>query len=407
MGRCFLLESIKREWFSNISRDLLAGLVVALALIPGAIGFSLIAGVDPMIGFYASFCMAIIISFAGGRPGMISAAAGAMALVLGGLVRKHGLEYMFAATVLTGIIQIILSFLRAGSLTKFIPTSVMHGFLNALAILIFTSQLSSFHGESWPMYLMAIGGLAIIYLFPRINKTVPSPIIAIVVISIISVFMKTDVATVGGLGNISGTLPKFLIPEVAFSLNTLKIILPYSISLAFVGLIESLLTAQVLDDMTETTSNKNRECFGQGFANIVLGFFGGMAGCALIGQSIVNIKSGGRTRLSTLMSGIYLMIMILTLGKIVALIPIAALVAVMIMVAISTFDWNSLTQIRTIPITGTLVMIATVVVVLGTNNLVIGVLVGVILNKMLEKFIPLEWGIKPQCPKTSIISSTD
>lgn len=375
-----MIENIKQEWFSNISADLLSGLVVALSLIPGAIGFSIIAGVDPMIGFYASFSMAIIISFAGGRPGMISAATGAMALVLAGLVKDYGIQYMFAATILTGIIQIILSFMKAGRLMKFIPSPVMNGFVNALGILIFTSQLASFSGESWPMYLMVMGGLAIIYLFPRINKTIPSPIIAIIIISIISLFMKSDIATVGELGNISASLPKLSIPNVDFNFETFKIILPYSISLALVGLIESLLTAQILDDMTESTSNKNRECFGQGLANIFLGFLGGMAGCAMIGQSIVNIKSGGRTRLSTLMSGVYLMIMILTLGSLVAQIPMAALISVMIMVAISTFNWESVLKIREIPIRDSMVMIVTVIVVLGTHNLAIGVLIGVLLN---------------------------
>lgn len=382
-----MIENIKQEWFSNILGDLLSGLVVALALIPGAIGFSIIAGVDPMIGFYASFSMAIIIAFAGGRPGMISAATGAMALVLAGLVKEHGIEYMFAATILTGIIQILLSFLKAGNLMKFIPSSVMNGFVNALGILIFTSQLPSFSGESWPMYLMVFGGLAIIYLFPRINKTIPSPIISIIVISAISIWMKSSVKTVGEMGNISGTLPHFFIPNVGFNLETLKIILPYSISLAFVGLIESLLTAQILDDMTNTTSNKNRECFGQGVGNVLLGFLGGMASCAMIGQSIVNIKSGGRTRLSTLMTGIYLMILILTLDKLVAQIPLAALVAVMIMVASSTFNWESVTEIHKIPIKDSIVMVVTVIVVLGTHNLAIGVFIGVILDQIFRKFI--------------------
>lgn len=382
-----MIENIKQEWFSNVLGDLLSGLVVALALIPGAIGFSIIAGVDPMIGFYASFSMAIIIAFVGGRPGMISAATGAMALVLAGLVKDHGIEYMFAATILTGIIQILLSFLKAGNLMKFIPSSVMNGFVNALGILIFTSQLPSFSGESWPMYLMVFGGLAIIYLFPRINKTIPSPIISIIVISAISIWMKSSVKTVGEMGNISGTLPHFFIPNVGFNLETLKIILPYSISLAFVGLIESLLTAQILDDMTNTTSNKNRECFGQGVGNVLLGFLGGMASCAMIGQSIVNIKSGGRTRLSTLMTGIYLMILILTLDKLVAQIPLAALVAVMIMVASSTFNWESVTEIHKIPIKDSIVMVVTVIVVLGTHNLAIGVFIGVILDQIFRKFI--------------------
>ena len=383
-----MIKNIRQEWFSNVSADLLSGLVVALSLIPGAIGFSIIAGVDPMIGFYASFSMAIIISFAGGRPGMISAATGAMALVLAALVKDYGIQYMFLATILTGIIQIILSFMKAGRLMKFIPPPVMNGFVNALGILIFTSQLDSFSGESWPMYLMVIGGLGIIYLFPKVNKTIPSPIIAIIIISIISLFMKSDVATVGGLGNISASLPKFSIPNVDFNFETLKIILPYSISLALVGLIESLLTAQILDDMTETPSNKNRESFGQGLANIILGFLGGMAGCAMIGQSIVNIKSGGRTRLSTLMSGVYLMIMILTLGNLVAQIPMAALISVMIMVAISTFNWESVLEIHKVPIRDSIVMIVTVIVVLGTHNLAIGVLIGVLLNLLFNKFLP-------------------
>lgn len=381
-----MVENIKQEWFSNVLADLLSGLVVALALIPGAIGFSIIAGVDPMIGFYASFSMAIITAFAGGRPGMISAATGAMALVLAGLVKDHGLQYMFAATILTGIIQILLSFLKAGRFMRFIPTSVMNGFVNALGILIFTSQFSSFSGESWPMYLMVIGGLGIIYLFPKINKTIPSPIVSIIIISTISFFTKSDVMLVGEMGNISGSLPVFSIPNVSLSLETLQIILPYSISLAIVGLIESLLTAQIIDEMTETTSDKNRECFGQGFANIILGFLGGMAGCAMIGQSIVNINSGGRSRLSTFMSGIYLMVMILTLNKLVAQIPLAALVAVMILVAISTFNWKSVTEIHKIPITDSIVMIVTVIVVLGTHNLAIGVLVGVVLNKLFNIF---------------------
>lgn len=389
-----MIENIKKEWFSNVLGDLLAGLVVALSLIPGVIGFSIIAGVDPMIGFYASFAMAIILAFAGGRPGMISAATGAMALVLAGLVKDYGVQYMFAATILTGIIQIILSFLKAGRLMKFIPTSVMNGFVNALGILIFTSQLSSFSGESWPMYLMVIGGFGIIYLFPKINKTIPSTIISIIVITTISLFTESNVMLVGDMGNISGNLPQFSIPNVSFNLETLRIILPYSISLSIVGLIESLLTAQVIDDMTETTSNKNRECFGQGVGNILLGFLGGMASCATIGQSIVNIKSGGRGRLSTLMTGLYLMIMILSLDKLVAQIPLAALVAVMFLVAASTFNWESLTEIHKIPITDSIVMVVTVIVVLGTHNLAIGVLAGVILNKFFNIFITPRLGVK-------------
>ncbi len=378
-------EKIKEEWFSNIKGDMLSGLVVALSLIPGAIGFSIIAGVDPMIGFYASFIMAIIMAFVGGRPGMISAATGAMALVLAGLVKDYGIEYMFAATILTGIIQILLSFLKVGNIMKFIPRSVMNGFVNALGILIFTSQLSSFEGESWPMYLMVIGGLIIIYVFPHINKTIPSPIVAIVIISIISIATGSNVKLIGEIGEISGTLPKISIPNVAFNFDTLKIILPYSISLAFVGLIESILTAQILDDMTKTTSDKNRESLGQGIGNILVGFLGGMASCAMIGQSVVNIKTGGRGRLSTFMTGVYLMILILTLNSLVVQIPLAALVAVMIMIAIATFGWDSITLIHKTAKLDTLVMIVTVLVVLVTHNLAVGVLVGVILDKIISK----------------------
>lgn len=377
-------NKIKQEWFSNIRGDMLSGLVVALSLIPGAIGFSIIAGVDPMIGFYASFSMAIIMAFVGGRPGMISAATGAMALVLAGLVKDYGIEYMFAATILTGIIQIVLSFLKAGDLMRFIPKSVMNAFVNALGILIFTSQLSAFEGESWPMYLMVLGGLVIIYVFPRINQVIPSPIVAIVIISIISIVTGSNVKLIGEMGDISGTLPSIIIPKVALNFETLKIILPYSISLAFVGLIESVLTAQILDDMTKTTSDKNQECLGQGIGNILVGFLGGMASCAMIGQSVVNIKTGGKTRLSTLMTGVYLMILILTLNSLVVQIPVAALVAVMIMIAIATFGWDSITQIREIPKRDTLVMIVTVIVVLVTHNLAIGVLVGVILDKLVS-----------------------
>ncbi len=378
-------ESIKQEWFSNIRGDMLSGLVVALSLIPGAIGFAIIAGVDPMIGFYASFSMAIILAFVGGRPGMISAATGAMALVLAGLVKNHGIEYMFAATILTGIVQIILSFLKIGDLMRFIPKSVMNGFVNALGILIFTSQLSSFEGESWPMYLMVIGGLIIIYVFPLINKTIPSPIVAIIIISIISMATGSNVKLIGEIGEISGTLPKISIPNVAFNFDTLRIILPYSVSLAFVGLIESVLTAQVLDDMTGTDSDKNRECLGQGIGNIIVGFLGGMASCAMIGQSVVNVKTGGRARLSTFMTGVYLMILIIVLNPLVVKIPLAALVAVMIMVAIATFGWDSITLIHKTPKLDTLVMIVTVLVVLATHNLAVGVLVGVILDKIISK----------------------
>ncbi|GIM27564.1 putative sulfate transporter YbaR [Clostridium polyendosporum] len=375
-------QRLKQEWFANIRGDVLSGIVVALALIPEAIGFSIIAGVDPMIGLYASFCMAIIIAFVGGRPGMISAATGAMALVLTGLVKEHGIQYMFAATILTGIIQVLLSILKVGNLVKFIPRSVMIGFVNSLAILIFMAQLPAFSGESWPMYAMVIGGLAIIYLFPRITKAIPSPLVAIIVISSIAIFTGSDVKTVGDMGHISSTLPNFLIPNVPFNLETLLIILPYSVSLAFVGLIESLLTAQIVDDITETNSSKNVECCGQGIGNILVGFFGGMASCAMIGQSVINVKSGGRGRLSTFTAGSFLIVLIITLDKLVVKIPLAALVAVMIMVSIGTFDWQSLRKLHKSPKSDSLVMLITVAVVIATHNLAVGVLLGVVLSAL-------------------------
>ncbi|QKE76125.1 SulP family inorganic anion transporter (plasmid) [Arthrobacter citreus] len=375
-----MVEKLKKEWFSNIRADVLAGIVVALALIPEAIGFSIIAGVDPMIGLYASFCIAVVISFVGGRPGMISAATGAMALVLAGLVKQHGIEYMLAATILTGIIQLILGLLGIGKLVKFIPRSVMTGFVNSLAILIFMAQLPYFVGESWQMYAMVVGGLVIIYLYPRITKAIPSPLISIIIISLIAIYTGSNVNTVGDMGNISGLLPSFIIPNVPFTFETLMIIFPYAISLALVGLIESLLTAQIVDDKTDTKSNKNRECKGQGIANIVNGFFGGMAGCAMIGQSVINVKSGGRSRLSTFVAGTFLMFLIIVMNKLVVQIPLAALVAVMIMVSISTFDWSSLKTLHKLPKTDTTVMVVTVGAVVSTHNLAIGVIIGILLS---------------------------
>jgi len=370
----------KQQWFSNVRGDILSGIVVALALIPEAIGFSIIAGVNPMIGLYASVCIAVVISFVGGRPGMISAATGAMALVLVGLVRNHGIEYMLAATILTGIIQIILGFLGIGKLVKFIPRSVMTGFVNSLSILVFTAQFPYFVGESWQMYAMVVGGLVIIYLFPKVTKAIPSSLVAILIISVIAITTGSDVRTVGDMGDIKGTLPSFILPNVPISLETFSIILPYAISLALVGLIESLLTAQILDDLTDTTSNKNLESKGQGIANIVNGLFGGMAGCAMIGQSVINIRSGGRGRLSTFIAGTFLMFFIIVLNKLVVQIPLAALVSVMVFVSISTFDWSSLKNIVRLPKTDAAVMIITVVVVVTTHNLAIGVIVGILLS---------------------------
>jgi high affinity sulfate transporter 1 len=375
-----LSSKIKYEWFGNIRGDILAGMVVAMALIPEAIAFSIIAGVDPMVGLYASFCIAVVIAFVGGRPGMISAATGATALLMTTLVAEHGLKYLLAATILTGVIQILMGVLKLGRLMKFVPRSVMIGFVNALAILIFTAQLPHFVGEEWIMYMMVAAALAIIYILPRFTKAVPSPLVAIIAVSIFSVMAGTGVRTVGDMGELTQTLPVFLIPDIPFTFETLQIIFPYSLSIAIVGLVESLLTASIVDDMTDTTSDKNKEAKGQGMANIVSGFFGGMAGCAMIGQSVINVKSGGRGRLSAFVAGTFLMILILLLNDFLVQIPMAALVGVMIMVSIGTFDWGSVMNLHKTPITDTIVMLATVITVLFTHDLSKGVLVGIILS---------------------------
>jgi high affinity sulfate transporter 1 len=372
--------TLKEQWFGNIKGDVLSGIVVAMALIPEAIAFSLIAGVDPMIGLYASFCIAVVIAFVGGRPGMISAATGATALVMVTLVADYGLQYLLAATILTGIIQIVMGVLKLGKLMKFVPRSVMTGFVNALAILIFSAQLTHFVGETWVMYAMVAGSLAIIYIFPRFTKVVPSPLVAIITITVIAVMTGSGVRTIGDMGELTQTLPFFLIPDIPFNFETLQIIFPYSLSIAIVGLVESLLTASIVDDMTDTTSDKNKEARGQGIANIVSGFFGGMAGCAMIGQSVINVKSGGRGRLSALVAGVFLMVLIILLNDFLVQIPMAALVGVMFMVSIGTFDWSSIKNIHKTPISDTIVMIATVGTVLMTHDLSKGVLVGILLS---------------------------
>ncbi|MGY3838566.1 SulP family inorganic anion transporter [Bacillus atrophaeus] len=372
--------SLKQQWFGNVRKDVLAGILVALALIPEAIGFSIIAGVDPMVGLYASFCIAIIISIFGGRPGMISAATGSMALVMVSLVADHGLQYLFAATILTGIIQVILGISKIAKLMKFIPRSVMIGFVNALAILIFSAQLPQFAGASWMMYAMVAGSLVIIYILPRFTNAVPSPLIAIIVMTIIAITLHVDVRTVGDMGELTSSLPGFLIPDVPWTFETLQIIFPYSIALALVGLLESLLTAQIIDEMTDTDSDKNKESRGQGIANIVTGFFGGMAGCAMIGQSVINTKAGGRGRLSAFVAGAFLMFLIVVLSDVVVNIPMAALVAVMIMVSIGTFDWSSLKGLRKSPLTDSIVMVVTVITVVLTDDLSKGVFAGVLLS---------------------------
>ncbi|HQS81624.1 MAG TPA: SulP family inorganic anion transporter [Thiobacillus sp.] len=374
-----MINSIRQNWFSNIRGDLLAGMVVALALIPEAIAFSVIAGVDPKVGLYASFCIAVVIAFVGGRPGMISAATAAMAVLMITLVKTHGLEYLLAATLLTGVLQIGAGYLKLGSLMRFVSRSVVTGFVNALAILIFMAQLPELTNVTWHVYAMTAGGLAIIYLFPYVTRAIPSPLVTIVVLTALAMFLNLDIRTVGDMGELPDTLPIFLWPEVPLTFETLAIIFPYSISLAVVGLLESMMTATIVDDLTDTTSDKNRECKGQGIANIASGLVGGMAGCAMIGQSVINVKSGGRTRLSTLSAGLFLLLLIVFLSDWVAQIPMAALVAVMIMVSIGTFSWESLVNLKKHPASTSVVMVMTVVVVVATHNLAYGVFVGVLL----------------------------
>ncbi|MDH2436241.1 SulP family inorganic anion transporter [Pokkaliibacter sp. MBI-7] len=374
--------SVRQHWFSNLRGDILAGLVVALALIPEAIAFSIIAGVDPKVGLYASFCIAVVTAFAGGRPAMISAATGAMALLMVTLVKEHGLQYLLAASVLCGALQIVCGYLKLGSLMRFVSRSVVTGFVNALAILIFMAQLPELIGVTWHVYAMTAAGLAIIYLFPYITRAIPSPLVCIVSLTAVSMALGLNIHTVGDMGELPDSLPLFLLPDVPLNLQTLAIIFPYSAAMAVVGLLESLMTATIVDEFTDTSSDKNRECKGQGLANIVAACLGGMAGCAMIGQSVINVKSGGRTRLSTLIAGVVLLILVVFLGPWVSKIPMAALVSVMIMVSIGTFSWDSIRNLRSYPLSTNVVMIATVVVVVFTHNLAIGVLVGVLLSAL-------------------------
>jgi SulP family sulfate permease len=372
--------NLRSEWFGNVRGDILAGLVVALALIPEAIAFSLIAGVDPKVGLYASFSIAVIIAFTGGRPGMISAATAATAVLMVTLVKDHGLQYLLAATVLAGLLQIAAGILRLGFVMRFVSRSVMTGFVNALAILIFIAQLPELYNVPWLTYVMVAAGLGIIYLFPLLTKSVPSPLVCIVLLSAITIALDLDLRTVGALGELPDALPIFLLPDIPLTFETLSIIFPYSVAVAAVGLLESLMTASIVDELTDTRSSKNRECIGQGIANTATGFIGGMAGCAMIGQSIINVKSGGRGRLSTLCAGGFLLLMIVFLGDWVKQIPMAALVAIMIMVSVGTFSWTSLTDLREHPRSSSVVMLATVVTVVATHNLAIGVGVGVLLS---------------------------
>ena len=374
------LTNLRREWFSNPRGDILAGVVVALALIPEAIGFSIIAGVDPRVGLYASFSIAVIISLVGGRPGMISAATAAIAVLIVPLVREHGLEYLFAATVLMGILQFVAGILRFDHLMRFVSRSVVTGFVNALAILIFIAQLPQLIDVGWLTYPMVAAGLAVIYLLPRLTKAVPSPLVAIVILTAAAIYFDLEVNRVGDMGELPSALPFFALPQVPLNFEMLQIIFPYSIAMAAVGLLESLLTAQIVDDLTDTPSDKQRETKGQGIANFITGFFGGMGGCAMIGQSVINVKSGGDGRLSTFVAGAFLLFLIVVLGPLVAQIPMPALVAVMIMVSIGTFSWSSIKNLRSHPWHSSVVMVATVVVVVWTHDLAQGVLAGVLLS---------------------------
>lgn len=377
-----MFENLKIEWFSNPSKNILAGIVVALALIPEAIAFSIIAVVDPMVGLYAAFIIATTTSIVGGRPAMISGAAGAVALIVTPLVRDHGVEYLFAATILMGIIQLILGILKIGRLMKFIPRSVMIGFVNALAILIFMSQLEHIFGISISTYMYLIITLLIVYIVPKFFKTIPAPLIAIIILTALYMYTGANVRTVGDLGSITRAFPHFLIPDVPFNVETFKIIFPFSLSMAVVGLVESLLTAKIVDDATDSYSNKNKESRGQGIANVITGLFGGMGGCAMIGQSIINVRSGANSRLSTFTAGIVLIFLIIVLGDIVVQIPMPILAGIMIMVSVGTFDWQSFKYIKQAPKSDAVVMLLTVIIVLFTNNLAIGVVVGVIFSAL-------------------------
>ncbi len=370
----------KREWFFNTRQDILAGAVVGLALIPEAIAFSIIAGVDPKVGLYASFIIAVTTAFLGGRPASISAATGAMALLMIGLVKDYGLQFLFAATFLTGILQVLFGVLKLGRYMRYVPRAVMVGYINALAILIFKAQLPELINVPVTVYVLTALSLAIIYILPRFTKVVPSPLVALVVMTVAAISLKLNVPTVGDKGELPTALPSFALPQVPFNLETFNIILPYSITLAIVGLLASFLTASLVDEFTDTPSDKNQEAKGQGIANMITGFFGGMAGCGMIGQSVINVQSGGRGRLSTLAAGIFLLIAILGLQVWVKQMPMAALVAVMIMVSIGTFRWSSFKNIRRIPRTDTAVMLTTMLVIIFTSNFALGVVVGIVMS---------------------------
>lgn len=382
MNRRILTYSaaLGRDWFSNVKADILAGAVVGLALIPEAIAFSIIAGVDPKVGLYASFIIAITTAFLGGRPGSISAATGAMALLIIDLVRDHGLDYLLVATLLTGLLQVLFGVLKLGRQMRYVPRAVMVGYINALAVLIFLAQLPQLTNVPPAVYAIAVLSLAIIYLLPRITKAVPSPLVAIFVMTTAVVTLGLEVPTVGDMGELPTTLPIFALPQVPLTLETLQIVFPYSLTMAIVGLLASFLTASLVDELTDTPSDKNQEAKGQGIANILTSFFGGMAGCGMIGQSVINVQSGGRGRLSTLCAGVFLLFAILALSDWVKQMPMATLVAVMIMVAIGTFRWASFRDMARIPRTETAVMLTTMMVTIFTRNFALGVATGIVMS---------------------------
>lgn len=382
----FVVISLKKaEWFSNIRTDVLAGMVVGLALIPESIAFSAIAGVDPQVGLYASFCIAVSIAFFGGRTAMISAATGAMALLMVTLVKDHGLQYLFATTILTGILQIVAGYFKVAKLMRFVSQSVVYGFVNALAILIFVAQIPELQRMDLTAYLFVAFGLGVVYLFPyipKIGQLIPSPLVCIIVLSLAALFLGADMRTVSDLGKFPDTLPLFLIPDIPLNLDTLIIIFPYAITLATVGLLETMMTTTIVNEVTQTEGDRHKECRGQGIANMVSGFMGGMAGCAMIGQSIINVSSGARTRLSTLVAGVFLLCLVVFLKEWLSYIPMATLVAIMIMVAFTTFNWDSVKNFSKHPKQSNSVMLAVVVIVLMTHNLALGVLIGVLLSAL-------------------------
>jgi SulP family sulfate permease len=375
----------------RLKTEVLSGLVVALALIPEAISFSIIAGVDPRVGLFASVTMAISIAFLGGRPAMISAATGAVALVIAPVMRDHGFDYLIATVLLAGVLQVVLGLLGVARLMRFIPRSVMVGFVNSLAILIFLAQLPHLVGVPWLVYPLVAAGVAVMVFLPRLTTAVPAPLAAILLVTAFVLLTHSGVPTVGDEGELPDSLPSLFWPNVPFSLETLRIIAPYALGMALVGLLESLMTAKLVDEVTGTPSAKTREAWGQGVANVITGLFGGMGGCAMIGQTMINVKGGGaRTRISTFLAGAFLLVLLVGLGDLVGLIPMAALVAVMVMVSVGTFDWHSIRPktLRRIPRSETVVMLATVVVVVATHNLAIGVVVGVLVARVLSPRTP-------------------